>query len=465
MIKVEKDAKLTPKNLAAWYLIWKEDRARLIAQLDMYLNKQKLKLPFAKKLVTTSAAAALGEGMTISIPDNLGTPQKKVFEKIQDLFKKQTIISQDANIIKHGCICGRSYELVYMSSDEEPVPKTALFKGTNAFVVGDDTVENNSLYGVCFSEYKDGTTNMIRFDVYDKENIYEYRQAADNIGSINVDVPLEAKRPHNIGRMPLTEYLNNDEEQGDFEQVMELITDRTDIHNLNMEDMKQIAKNYLYGHNIRFAGDTEEEKKESQRKAYEQKLIEAMTDGENPKDGISLLSKPDSYGSIDVFGGDVDSKIYDLSLIPDLTSEQFAGNITGVALEFKLMPFQKMVEAKNSFIERLYRRRLKMYLWALTQGESGWFDAADITIDFNRNWTKNIVELATLIQTLQSTGLFSDKYLTNKMPDADYDEEQEQRKIEQEEKANNPDPNNATLADYNAVMRQMQGGAVDVNNE
>jgi SPP1 family phage portal protein len=170
-----------------------------------------------------------------------------------------------------------------------------------------------------------------------------------------------------------------------------------------------------------------------------------------------MLSKLEDYSSVDVFGKDVDSKIYDLTLIPDLSSEQFAGNQTGVALELKLMPFKKLVEAKDVEIEKLYRRRLKMYMYFLWQKGMATFDAADVEITINRNWTNNMLEIAQLIATLTPTGLYSDEYLTNQMPDADYATEKVRKETEGKEKQkamiDNPDPNNAVNSQIMALLR------------
>lgn len=468
MIRV-KDATLTANNLAIWYNEWLKDYQRIKDNEDIFTNKLKLKMPFAKKLVITSSAAAIGDGITLSVPENLSPRQQITFDRMIELYKKQTIDAEDAEIIKNGCEYSKAYELLYMSSDDMPVPKTASISPLNGFVVFDDTVENNSLYGIYFNEYMKGKDWFMTFYIYDSVNVYEREYLAKDIKEIKLDdypITAETGKPHNMGRVPLTEYLNNKEEQSDFEQVIELIRDRSSIHNLNIKDMKEIAKNYLKGRNIKFAGITEQEKQTSKIKAAELQLIEVEADTDAPNDDITILSKTENYSSVDVFGGDIDSKIYDLSLIPDLTSDTFAGNITGVALEFKLLPFKEMIKTKDPAIERLYRRRNKMYIDALSLNntEYEWFDAGDIIITTNRNWTKNIVELGSLIQTLKNTGLFSDKRLTNIMPDVDYDEEQTQLTIERKEKAKlqttQLDPNNSSVEQIAALMReQQQGGA------
>lgn len=267
----------------------------------------------------------------------------------------------------------------------------------------------------------------------------------------------------------MTEILNNDEEQADFEQAIELIRDRTNIHNINYKDFEKIAKNYLKAKNVDFKGDTREEKDATQQEMADSQRIGLKT-GRNadPSDDITIISKNENYSSITEFGKDADSKIYDLSMIPDLSSQEFAGNLSGVAIKYKLFPFKELVKTKNGELEKMYRRRLKMYMAALVAKDSGKyeeFDVAQCTITFNRSWLDNELELAQMIAQLAPTGLYSDKYLTNKMPDADYDDEQAQIAIEREEKAKhmaaNPDPNNFSLEGFNGLFRGMNN---DDNN-
>lgn len=467
MIVVKKGTELTYANLNSWIQEWERDKARLQSLHEMYKNrkdgKHVVKLPFAKKLVLISSAASVGEGVTLSAPDLTGT-QKATFEEIKRLFEVQTIISQDRDVIKSACIFGRGYEQVYMSSDEAPIPKTAKQSALNAFVVFDNTVEHNSLYGVCFERYTDKGIKRIAVSVYDAYNVYESDLAESDLASGGGKM-LEASLPHVFGRVPLTEFRNNEEEQGDFEQVVDLILDRSEIHDLNLKDFKAIAKNYLKARNIELAGTTDKEKNESQDKMASNQRIEVKTDnGVTPDaaDDISLLSKNENYLSITEFGGDVDDKIYDLSMIPNLSDEQFAGNQSGVALKLKLFAFKQLVSDKDVEIEKLYRRRIKMYMAALVaKGGYEAFDISNVKIQINRNWAEVLTEIATIIAQLQPTGLFSDRFLINLMPEADYDEEKAQKETEDEEKrqaaANNPDPNNQSAEWLASQMSALMG--------
>ena len=477
MIRVDKDTALTVKNLSICYNVWSSDYNRIKKNDDIYTNKAKLKLPFGKKLATISAAATIGDGITVSAPEGLDDKQQATFDAIQELFKAQTIINHDSAVITNMCKHGRTYEYIYMSEDKSPIPKTARYNALSAFVVFDNTAEANSLFGCYVDSYSKNSKAYLRFTAFDSRNVYEAEQRLDEVQKSGADLSdldlnssgsfpeLSIISSHVFGRVPMTEMLNNEEEQADFEQVIDLIKDRTSIHNINYKDMHEIAKNYIKARNTQIAGNTEEEKNQTQRRSADNQRMEFETDPLDTLADVNILSKNENYSSITEFGKDADSKIYDLSMIPDLSSQEFAGNLTGVALKFKLFPFKELIKTKNGELEKMYRRRLKMYMAALLAKDSAkyeTFDVAQCTITFNRSWLDNELELAQMISQLSTTGLFSDKYLTNKMPDADYDEEQSQLEIEREEKtkqaAANPDPNNFSLEGLNSLFRGVNNG-------
>ena len=478
MIRAEVGTPITIDNVLGWIdeFLNTEFKNHLENQ-SFYRNEQKMVLPYAKKLVTIATAATLGDGIKMSESRDedisLTESQKKTLRQIERLWKHQTISSEDLAVIKNGSIFGLSYELCFMSSDENPLPKCKALSPLNTFVVWDDTVEDNSLYGIYFTEAPKNDMTVV--DVYDEKYRYSIRlpylvtgtrsacaystSSIDRFfdverGSAIADNVRISREPHHMGRMPITVYFNNDDLQGDFEQVKPTILKRNEIDSLATDDAETIASNYLVFYNNEIGGITEEEKERTVRQIGKTKVIE-LSQGD-----VKILTKSEAFSMISVYGQDVENKIYDLSMIINFSSEEFAGNTTGVALRLKLFPFKKLVGNKDHYIEKLYRRRIKMYQYALSQKEQiAELDPSDIEIEIHRTWEENILELAQTIATLAPLGLFSEKYLIEKMPDGEYEIEIGQREIESEEKAKraaeNPDPNNSVIGDFNGLMRSL----------
>jgi SPP1 family phage portal protein len=468
-IRVKKGTPLTIENLNSWILEFeKTEKVRRELLRAFYLNSNNsLKLPFAKKLVLTSASATVGDGVTFSEPQGLSKKQKALYDKLLELYDNQQMITHDKKMVIDMCATSTAYELIYMSDDEVPVPKTAKILSENAFIVFDNTVEQNSLYAVWFEKYKQDGKERILVNFADTQNTY----TIDCEKSLLKQQALPNGVPHFAGRVPLSKGWNNDEEQADFEQVIELIKDRSTLHDLTLADTKKIVKNILALVNAQLAGKTKDEKRASLSDIGETPVLELNNPNPNVPASAYMLSKNENYGMIDSFGRDVDSKIYDLTMIPDLSSETFAGNVTGVALELKLLPFKELVKLKEENLRKLYRRRNKIYANMLTQAvdidgnliesDYEWFNTDLIEITVHRNWTKNLVEIATMIATLKSTGLYSDKYLTNLMPDADFEAEKEQKLVEAKTRQNETitatDPNNFSAENLASLFRGYLG--------
>lgn len=486
MIRVTADTPLTLGNVKKWISEFKTKYLpKLTENKAFYLNSNKDVLPYAKKIVTISAAATIGEGIDLKLDEkSVDENQMQTFNEIIRLFEKQIISYEDLSIVTQGATYGVAYELGFMSNDEVPIPKCKWLDACHTFVVFDDTVEDNALYGIYFNEVAE-SDNVKRTEVYVYDNEYRYViEVAGGISSptiINaidskpiayafaqydsvdglISVPddlkysgLKSVEKHNMGRMPITMYFNNNDEQGDFEQVKPAILARNKINELAMEDAETIAGNYLVFVGNEIAGNTEEEKVRTIKKIGRTKVME-IGEGED----VKILTKQETFSMVSVYGKDVENKIYDLSMVINFSSEEFSGNITGVALRLKLFPFKRLVKNKDFYIEKLYRRRLKMYMHALNAlNDASEFDVSEVHIDIKRTWEENILELAQVIGTLAPTGLFSDKYLIEKMPDGEYEVEISQKEQEGKnktaEQAGAVGLDNTYLGDYAAILRQ-----------
>ena len=78
--------------------------------------------------------------------------KKALYDKLLELYDNQQMITHDKKMVIDMCATSTAYELIYMSDDEVPVPKTAKILSENAFIVFDNTVEQNSIYAVWFEK-------------------------------------------------------------------------------------------------------------------------------------------------------------------------------------------------------------------------------------------------------------------------------------------------------------------------
>ena len=135
-------------------------------------------------------------------------------DPILDAFSEQHIHMVDTELARDLSRFGVAYELVYMSSDDTPIPKSTNIDPRNAVIVVDNSVEYKTLLGIYRYAHmdkdnkQDGETVM----VYTPTHIYEchYKQ----------DLKLIEDSPHPFGRCPMLEYWNKPNLKADYESVL-----------------------------------------------------------------------------------------------------------------------------------------------------------------------------------------------------------------------------------------------------
>ncbi|RMX24432.1 phage portal protein, partial [Limosilactobacillus reuteri] len=171
----------------------------------------------------------------------------KNIDDVLEALKKIDIHKHDVELEKDLSVFGYTYELLYLKAtspivsvdskgNEKQTPNTELrvevVDPRAAIVVTDDTVEHEPLFAVFVQSKEDleGKADGYSVTVYMPKKIVEYRTKSSMRLSDN-DKPI--KETENIfSAVPLIEYRNNEERQGDFEQLISLI----DAYNLLQTD-------------------------------------------------------------------------------------------------------------------------------------------------------------------------------------------------------------------------------------
>ena len=106
--------------------------------------------------------------------------------------------------------------------------------------------------------------------------------------------------------------------------------------------------------------------------------------------------------------------IHKLSMVPDLTDEQFAGNVSGVAMRFKLLGLEQLTKIKERWFREGLRTRLRRFCAFLALRGEAEVDAGRVEIIFSRSLPVNELETA---QTLSAyRGLVPDRLLLSQVP-------------------------------------------------
>lgn len=125
----------------------------------------------------------------------------------------------DEMLKKDLSIMGRAYDLVYVNQGENTL-NLAKIDPTTVFVVYDDSIKRQPLFAVRY--YQTGVLDenlQERYEIYTDNMLYAYHSdgGIPETNSPVQNVILDQKIPTFFGRVPITEYINNDERMGDWE--------------------------------------------------------------------------------------------------------------------------------------------------------------------------------------------------------------------------------------------------------
>ena len=293
-------------------------------------------------------------------------------------------------------IYGCSYEYIY-AAEGEPELNIRNLDPQNAFIVYDDTIEHRELFGVYYYVKRDDVKNLESYIATVCTDAYIYNFVLYPSAPQGIE-PLQSKEPerHNLGYVPIVEYKNNKFCVGDFEQQIGLI----DAYNTLMADRVNDKEQFIdailviYG---QILGDTEEETEEAQKKLAKKKLLELDEDAK-----AEYLTRTFDEAGVETLRKALKEDIYTFSHVPNLTDENFAGNSSGVAMEYKLLGLEMLTKIKERYYRKALKKRLKIFCHFLSL-KAVEVDASLIAPTFSRALPKNLTELANMIATLSDS--------------------------------------------------------------
>lgn len=338
-------------------------------------------------------------------------------EALKNAYLEQDIASIDSTLVKSMSIYGRAYELIY--SDEQSKPRSLKLSPQNAFVCYSQSAMEKPVFGVYY--YKrydlDGYCKGVVCQVYTDTQIFTYKSNTDSWAGMS----LEGIVRHYFGAVPLIEYRNNEERQGDFEQLISLIDAYNILQSDRVNDKEQFVDAFLFLVNC----DIDDEQA---RKLRRERILMGYEGA-----SAEYLSKVLNEADIKVLRDDIKDDIHRLSHVPDLSDESFGNNLSGVAIKYKLLGFEQHVKNKERNFARALRQRFELYNTFLAlKSCMQTVPTHRVEIVFTYNLPANELEVAQMISYLQ--GLASNETLLEQLSFVgDAKEEAELAKKEQAE--------------------------------
>lgn len=299
--------------------------------------------------------------------------------------------SVDAELAKNASVFGRSVELVF--ANEAARPRSAVLNPEHSFVVYDDTVECRPLFGVYFAPVRrsNGETEGWRVNVFTPSRQIVLRAA--NLADLT-SVSIESDKPHYFGGVPMIEYWNNEDETGDFENVLSLIDAYDLLESDRINDKQQFvdALLLLYGCTM----EIDARGRTPGQQLREDKAL-ALPDSDAR---VEWLCKQMNESDTEILKSALKDDIHKMSLVPDLTDENFAGNASGVAMRYKLLGLEQLTKIKERWFREGLRNRLRLY-GSFMRCLGGYdLEANGVRILFTRALPVNELENAQMLNAL-----------------------------------------------------------------
>lgn len=341
------------------------------------LKNNKVMINHAKYITDTNVGYLLGN------PVDYQPSTGYDIEAILDAYKKQTINDLDTEIAKDVSIFGLQYEYVYVNEKTEP--KSCEIDNRNAIIVYDDTVEHNKLFGLIYRPIYEGETFKYWDIIYvdDKEEIHyeSYDKVLNKVGE---------KKPHAFGEVPLICYKNNPELLGDFETVISLIDAYNLLQSDRVNDKEQLVDAILCLYGIDFDSNQAEMLKDSRM------LANIPVDGK-----VEYLVKTLQEGDVDILRRNIENDIHKISMVPNMSDENFANNSSGVAIRYKLLSFEQSIKNKERYFEKGLMERFKLYNnFLVTNSKMQEVPVEEVDVVFKRNLPSNDFEISQMINNL-----------------------------------------------------------------
>ena len=319
-------------------------------------------------------------------------------------------------------IYGLAYEYVYVKENENNL-LTKNLSPENTFMVKDDSIEENELFAVYYYVHYIATVLTPNYK-------YELDIQNNEVPQLTTELPV----PHYLGEIPIIEYLNNKLAIGDFELQIPLIDAYNALMSDRITDKEQFIDAILAIYGTLLSDEDEpgtEEEDQNIKKAKERlKKYKVLEMPDTAK--AEYLTRTFDESGVEILKKAIEQDIHKFSHIPCMSDESFGGNVSGVAMEFKLLGMENITKIKTRYYRKGLRKRIRIFCnYLALHGKS--VDPAGITMTFTRALPKNLLEISQIVANLW--GKVSRKTLLSQVPFVD-DVDEELKALDEETEEN-----------------------------
>jgi SPP1 family phage portal protein len=356
----------------------------------------KLNNTFDSDIIDVKVGYMLGNPIIYDISDDLYLTEtegetvvdkeakEKDMQVIEDFNKLNNIEDLDAETLKMASVCAYGARLLYIDKDGE---RRVMDVNPWECIFVDDGSLNEPAYAMRYYEIESKDDIQIYVEWYDDVNVYYFLSEKQNKKVKAEKLKFEpyskdgkTVQPHMFDGIPLIKFPNNKEDLGDCDKVYALI----DGYDNTLSDANSEVEQFRLAYLAFYGMSPDEKTMELARRTG----AFGMTD---PADRIEFITKKMDDAIIEHHLDRIEKNIYKFGKSVNFSDEDFAGNVSGVAMKFKMFG----LESKCIVSERKFNASLRqMYkilstAWSKLGNE---IDYMDIDFIWTRNFPLNLLD-------------------------------------------------------------------------
>lgn len=286
-----------------------------------------------------------------------------------------------AELTKYACIYGRDYEVLYV--DDNGNIGFSRSSPMVSFMIYDDSILENKRAFVRL--YKD-SEGKITGSVSDSVFIRYFEMSPELKWTSEESV-------HGFIGVPAVEYKINEERHGLFEPVLSLINAYNKALSEKANDIDYFSDAYL-----KVLGPVVEE--EDSRNIRDNRLINfAGPDADNAD--VDFLSKPDGDTSQEHLLDRLESLIFKISMVADISDDGFTGQ-SGIALKYKMLAMSNTAKVIERKFKSAMQERYRLIFSSATLKDMKEEDFTKVDYQFTLNYPANLLEETEIAKNLEA---------------------------------------------------------------
>lgn len=384
------------------------DESKRFEKLEQYYNNQnaitrrimdsskpnnKLCHNFCKYICNMATGYFMGKGIRFLIPDE---KQKKLFDSVVDEEYTKDITFE---IAKGASKCGIAFELLYINEDSKLKSKKFGAKDIIPIFSSkvDEFLEGAIRLWIEKDIFYDNTVTRYAA-LYTKSEIITFRKGS-NDGEY-----IEAERvPHCFEDVPVIVYLNNEEQKGDFEDVISLVDAYDKAQSDTANDFEYFTDAYLMligageGFTTDYDNEYDDDSDNNRMKTFKNEKILLLDE----QGQAQWLIKNINDTAVENYKNRLHKDLFFLAQVPALSDESFGQNLSGVAIKYKLIGLEELSIVKENKFKSAIKKKMKFITKYINLTHGTNFNVDDITIVFDRNVIENLTEIVENVNRLE----------------------------------------------------------------